>query len=64
MSARHRPLPEPTPETRHFWDGTRAGNLDSVADLDTDLVPVHCDIYLHTVFVNLSDKPQPLGCDN
>jgi uncharacterized OB-fold protein len=22
-----RPLPEPTPETRHFWDGTRAGEL-------------------------------------
>lgn len=22
-----RPLPEPTPETRHFWEGTRAGEL-------------------------------------
>jgi len=22
-----RPLPHPTPETRHFWDGTRAGVL-------------------------------------
>jgi uncharacterized OB-fold protein len=22
-----RPLPEPTPETRHFWDGTKAGEL-------------------------------------
>ena len=22
-----RPLPEPTPETRHFWDGTRSGEL-------------------------------------
>jgi uncharacterized OB-fold protein len=22
-----RPLPEPTPETRHFWDGTLAGEL-------------------------------------
>jgi uncharacterized protein len=22
-----RPLPEPTPETQHFWDGTRAGEL-------------------------------------
>lgn len=21
------PIPEPTPETRHFWDGTRAGEL-------------------------------------
>jgi len=22
-----RPLPRPTPETRHFWDGARAGEL-------------------------------------
>ncbi|MDZ7678815.1 MAG: Zn-ribbon domain-containing OB-fold protein [Acidimicrobiales bacterium] len=22
-----RPLPQPTPETQHFWDGTRAGEL-------------------------------------
>jgi len=22
-----RPLPEPTPETKHFWDGTQAGEL-------------------------------------
>ena len=22
-----RPLPRPTPETQHFWDGTRAGEL-------------------------------------
>jgi hypothetical protein len=22
-----RPLPEPTPETRHFWEGARAGEL-------------------------------------
>jgi uncharacterized protein len=22
-----RPLPEPTPETEHFWEGTRAGEL-------------------------------------
>lgn len=22
-----RPLPEPTPETQHFWDGTREGEL-------------------------------------
>jgi uncharacterized OB-fold protein len=22
-----RPLPEPTPETRHFWEGTAAGEL-------------------------------------
>ena len=24
---RPRPLPQPTPETRHFWDGTKAGEL-------------------------------------
>jgi uncharacterized OB-fold protein len=23
----NRPLPEPTPETLHFWEGTRAGEL-------------------------------------
>ncbi len=22
-----RPVPQPTPETQHFWDGTRAGEL-------------------------------------
>ena len=27
MSATRRLLPEPTPETRHFWEGTRAGEL-------------------------------------
>ncbi len=26
MASRN-PLPEPTPETQHFWDGTRAGEL-------------------------------------
>jgi uncharacterized OB-fold protein len=25
--AQERPLPKPTPETRHFWEGTRAGEL-------------------------------------
>ena len=24
---RSRPLPQPTPETQHFWDGTRQGEL-------------------------------------
>ena len=24
---RPRPLPQPTPETRHFWDGTKQGEL-------------------------------------
>ena len=41
-----------------FWDGTRAGNLESVAHLETDLVPVHCESFLHTIFVNLSDNPR------
>ena len=27
MSEGQRPLPDPTPETRHFWEGTRAGEL-------------------------------------
>ena len=27
MAEPRRPLPRPTPETRHFWDGTREGEL-------------------------------------
>jgi hypothetical protein len=27
MSATNRPRPQPTPETEHFWEGTRAGEL-------------------------------------
>ena len=27
MTEGKRPLPLPTPETRHFWEGTRAGEL-------------------------------------
>ena len=27
MAEATRPLPVPTPETKHFWDGTRAGEL-------------------------------------
>lgn len=27
MSPQPRPLPRPSPETRHFWDGTRQGEL-------------------------------------
>ena len=27
MAEGKRPLPQPTPETRHFWDGARAGEL-------------------------------------
>jgi uncharacterized protein len=27
MPKMQRPLPKPTPETQHFWDGTQAGEL-------------------------------------
>ena len=27
MADKYQPLPQPTPETQHFWDGTRAGEL-------------------------------------
>jgi uncharacterized protein len=27
MAANSRPLPQPTPETQHFWDGAKAGEL-------------------------------------
>jgi uncharacterized OB-fold protein len=27
MSDARRPRPQPTPETQHFWDGTRAGEI-------------------------------------
>ncbi|MCC7362826.1 MAG: Zn-ribbon domain-containing OB-fold protein [Dehalococcoidia bacterium] len=27
MSQPRKPLPSPTPETQHFWDGTKAGEL-------------------------------------
>ena len=27
MAESRRPLPRPTPETQHFWDGTREGEL-------------------------------------
>jgi uncharacterized OB-fold protein len=27
MTKASRPTPKPTPETQHFWDGTRAGEL-------------------------------------
>ena len=42
-----------------FWDGTREGNLESVSKLETDLVAVGCETFLHTVFVNLADAPDP-----
>ena len=27
MPAKQRPVPRPTPETQHFWDGTKVGEL-------------------------------------
>ena len=41
-----------------YWDGTPEGNLQSVAQFDTDLVEVGCETFLHTVFVNLSREPE------
>ena len=38
-----------------FWDGTREGNADFLAHFEVDLVPVACDVFLETVFVNLSE---------
>lgn len=40
-----------------FWDGTPEGNLKSVAKFETDLKEVHCETFLHTVFINLSPEP-------
>ena len=40
MAEGQRPLPEPTPETRHFWDGTKAGELRLQ----------RCDACRHTYF--------------
>jgi len=42
-----------------FWDGTPEGDLQSVAQFDTDLVEIHCETFLHTVFINLSREPEP-----
>ena len=35
---RPRPLPRPTPETQHFWDGTRVGELRLQRCLDCGTV--------------------------
>lgn len=49
MSANQRPVPRPTPETQHFWDGTKAGELRLQ----------RCDDCAHTYF-----PPRPFcpGC--
>ena len=48
---RSRPLPQPTPETQHFWDGTKAGELRLQ----------RCDDCAHVYF-----PPRPLcpGCSS
>ena len=40
MSDAKRPRPQPTPETQHFWDGTRAGEIRLQ----------RCDACAHTYF--------------
>jgi len=42
-----------------YWDGSHEGNLDALAGKQVDLVPVNCEVFLDTLFVNLSDKPEP-----
>lgn len=42
-----------------YWDGSPEGDLKPLARFDTDLVEVHCETFLHTVFVNLSREPEP-----
>lgn len=40
-----------------FWDGTEFPDLEAVGNRETGLVEVHCETYLHTVFINLSRTP-------
>jgi uncharacterized OB-fold protein len=40
MQARQKPLPQPTPETQPFWDGTRQGRL----------MIMHCNACGHDYF--------------
>lgn len=40
MQANQRPVPVPTPETRHFWEGCKAGKL----------LLQQCDACAHTYF--------------
>ena len=41
-----------------FWDGTREGNLEVLSGKEVDLIEVACGVFLNTIFVNLSDKPE------
>ena len=42
-----------------FWDGTPTRDQRPVGLSAVDLVEVQCEIYLHTVFINLSTQPIP-----
>jgi len=41
-----------------YWDGSKEGNLDALKGRQVDLVPVACAVFMKTMFVNLSEKPQ------
>ncbi len=41
-----------------YWDGTRESNLDVLAGKQVDLATVNSEIFLNTVFINLSDTPE------
>lgn len=44
-----------------YWDGTKEGNLEALAGKEVNLVPVHTEVFLNTVFVNLSETPEPFA---
>ena len=41
-----------------YWDGTREGHPEALQDKEVDLVPVPCEVFMNTVFVNLSGNPE------
>ena len=57
--AGERPLPKPTPETAHFWEGTRAGDrpIEEVAGEECILYVVHGLLHL-SVYVAPRDPHQ------
>jgi choline monooxygenase len=44
-----------------YWDGTLRRDQRPEGVPATDLVEVHCETYLHTVFINLSAHPSPFA---
>ncbi len=44
-----------------FWDGTEEGGAAGIASKQADLVEVNTEVFMKTVFVNLSADPQPFG---